>query len=106
MLPKANFPAVMVGLPSTGEYDSDLDGADTVQFPVYLLASGNDDITARHLFDSALSRGTDDSLKDLLEDAEPSGFDSLRVTGWDSLEGVTVNDVPAYGITLNIEIIG
>lgn len=104
---KANFPCGMVGWPGPSEYDSDLDQGDTVTIPVHLLASGNDDISARHLLDSMLSRGTSDSVKDLLEEADPDDvFDTLRVLGWDLLDGITVNDVPAYGVTLNIEIIG
>jgi hypothetical protein len=104
---KANFPCGMIGWPGPAEYDADLDQGDVVTLPVHLLVSANDDITARHTLDSMLSRGTEDSIKDLLEAEDPgTTFDTLRVLGWDLLEGITVNDVPAYGVTLNVEIIG
>jgi hypothetical protein len=104
---KANFPCGMIGWPGPSEYDADFDGADTITIPVHLLASGNDDITARHTIDLLLSRGTDTSIKDILEAADPTGVaDSIRVIGWDLLDGITVNDVPAYGVTLTVEVIG
>jgi hypothetical protein len=73
---------------------------------VALLLGKSDEETAWDTIDLYVTSGTS-SIIDALEDAAESGFDSVEVTGWETVGGdIGVNDIPYIGVVFTLDVVG
>ncbi|WP_410669135.1 hypothetical protein [Amycolatopsis sp. cmx-4-68] len=99
-------PAAIVGWPDPITYDATMArGADTLTVPLFVVVGKLDARTSRDRLAKYLDGAGDDSVKDVLEAASYTAFDSVRVQEA-RVDGISVAGTDYLGAVFQLDIIG
>lgn len=101
-------PAAIVGMPTSVAYDTVLmRHADTATFPVRILVGKATDAAAQRRLDIYLASSGSDSVKEVLETANPgSDYNVLRVLSAQGMGVYTYNGIDYLGVEFTVEVVG